>query len=114
MLNCRSAIMYAIHSHTNEDLLYGKASRDARFLNAFVQRNSKPEEWNKVLKGYANKIKSDFGKPIDKQVTDDREAVVNSIRGKSTTVEDETPNFSGWSDNRFEHWKRTGKDNPNL
>lgn len=86
------------------DLLYGKASRDQRFLNAFVQRNQKPEEWKKVLAGVANKLKDDFGKPIDQQVTNDREAVTTSIRGQSTETE-EAPNFAVKTDAEFNAWK---------
>lgn len=86
------------------DLLYGKASRDQRFLNAFVQRTQKPQEWNKILAGFANKFKDDFGKPIDQQVTQDREAVTTSIRGQSTVTE-ETPNLAGMTDAKFDEWK---------
>lgn len=95
------------------DLLYGRASRDKRFLTAFVNRGKDPKAWNQVLGGVASKIKSDFGEPIDTEVTKDRQAVTQSIRGNSKT-EDEAPDFSGWSDRRFNHWKQTGKDDPNL
>lgn len=87
------------------DLLHGKAARDRRFLNAYMMRNQKPEDWNKVLKGYAGQLKKDFGTPIDRKVTDDVEAVATSIRGRQTSTEDNAPNFTKMSDRDFQNWK---------
>lgn len=88
------------------DLLYGRASRDKRFLNAFIQRDAKPKEWHKVLAGVASKLKDDLGGQIDQTITNDREAVANAIRGKSTVTEDEPPNLNAMSDAEFNQWKR--------
>lgn len=96
-------------------MLNDMAIEDPRLANAFANRYQDPKGWNKVLKAAAKSIQKEFSGLPDKQLTDDRAAVTAAVRGASkTTVEDEAPNFVGWSDSRFEHWKRTGKDNPNL
>lgn len=101
----------AIKGYLNE-----MAIEDPRIQKAFQNRHKDPVAWNKVLKAASKRINDDFKGLPDKALTDDREALAATIRGasKTSTVEDEAPNFSGWSDNRFNHWKMYGKDNPNL
>jgi len=95
------------------DSLHGRATRDQKFLQAFVSRGENPELWDKVLTQYAKEYRESLGQPIDQQVTNDREAVVSSITGQSTAKE-EAPNMDSWSDRRFQHWTNTGKDDPKL
>lgn len=97
--------------------LNGYANENPALVKAFENRYNDPTGWNKVMKATAKKMSKDFeGLVVDKTLTEDRSAIAAVVRGASKTAapEGEAPNFSGWSDNRFNHWKLYGKDNPNL
>ena len=97
-------------------MLNSMAVDDPRLRNAFDQRHADPARWNKVLKSAAKSIQKEFSGLPDRKLTEDRDAVAAVVRGasKQTKTEDEAPSFKGWSDNRFNNWKMTGKDNPNI
>jgi len=96
-------------------MLNDMAIEDLRLRRAFENRHNDPTSWKKVLKGAANAIRKEFSNIPDKKVNEDRSAIAAAVRGASKTkVDDEAPDFRGWSDQRFNHWKMYGKDNPNL
>lgn len=110
-----SALDVQVPKRVIKAMLNDMAIDDPRVRKAFANRYRDPQTWKKVLKGAAKNIREEFSGLPDKQLSDDREALAASVRGASKTqVEDGPPDFSAWSDRRFEHWKRTGQDNPNL
>ncbi len=96
-------------------LLNKMAGDDKRMMDAFQNREVNPRGWEKVLEGASKEIAKEFDSQPDKQLTGDRESVASLVRGSKTAIaEDEPLNMNLWSDNRFNHWKQTGKDNPEL
>jgi hypothetical protein len=68
------------------DLLYGRASRDARFAKAWAQRGDKPEQWDTALKAFNKDLAARQEARGSQDLKDDREAVLAHVRGESTTA----------------------------
>lgn len=89
------------------DFLYGKASRDPRFLKAFQMRHENPDGWNRVLKAQGKELVDKFGPKIDQNLTDDHAAVAAAVRSASTgSSEEAPPDFNSMSDAEFNAWQR--------
>ena len=65
------------------DAIWGRASRDDRFLKAFENRASNPAAWGKVLSAYRADLASKF--KVDHNITGDVEAANNAVRSASTS-----------------------------
>lgn len=89
-----------------EGMLNQMAGKDTRFKKAFQNRDESPEDWGRVLGAASKTIAKKFGDQVDKNLTDDRAAVENAIKGSSTTNEEDTSkNYKGMSDSDFEKEK---------
>lgn len=65
------------------DLLEGRAQRDTRFRQAFVQRRSNPGAWNKILNSVGAEYASHF--KIDRGMTETTDQVVSAVQGATTS-----------------------------
>jgi len=64
------------------------AREDPRLEKAFMRRVAAPNDWAKTEKAIKAKVAERFGKKVDKQVTESRNAVESAIRGASTAAPD--------------------------
>lgn len=92
-------------------LLYEKADTDARFLQAFMQREQHPESWSKILKSFAQEAAKDFSSEEGSKVARDRAAVTAAVSGLSTSAPtpkaQATPaEMAKWSAAKFNAYKR--------
>ena len=112
----RESMGEAVKSLQGEDLSYLpaemlegfleiKARQDQRLRHAWNDRFANPQIFNRILKGYRNQLVELIGNRVDKNVTQDREAVTASVRGASTKGSDK-PKYSqkdldGMTDREF-------------
>ena len=66
------------------DLIDGKAKRDPRLQQAWLNRAQNPQAWSKIEKALQAEFAQKFRASIDEGVTADREAVAAHLRGAST------------------------------
>ena len=66
------------------DLIDGKAKRDPRLQQAWLNRAQNPQAWSKIEKALQAEFSQKFRASIDEGVTADREAVAAHLRGAST------------------------------
>lgn len=98
-----------------EAYLDGLARRDTRIRTAFLNRDTNPEQWHKIVDAVPSRIKRDMKKDIDAQTTEDREALSAAVRGSATknTADSESKLFERFareaSDNQINDFKRTGR-----
>ena len=73
-----------------EGQLYKRAEDDEAVKKAFLGRHDKPEAWDKVREGIVKEFKERFKETPDKEVNEDREAVMAAAKpsGKSDDGED--------------------------
>lgn len=92
-----------------ESLIGAEARRDRRIITAWNNRETDPETWDKVLPRLARKIANGLGGTVDEQLTKDREAVVESVRGKTpgTGGGSDKVNLAAMSDAEFAAYKRS-------
>lgn len=94
-----------------ESWLDMRARKDPRLAAAWENRHRNPQAFEKVVAGLGREFTAKYGKMLDKQATEDREAVSAAVRGASTKApEGKAPDFSGMSDQQFreEHKKLYG------
>lgn len=65
-------------------LLIDKADRDPRFQRAFLERNSNPSGWNKILSATAKEFSREYAPKVDQDLSDDKEAIASAVRSAST------------------------------
>lgn len=85
-----------------------EAMEDPRVKNAWLARKTNPQGWSQVLKGLGSKLASEIADP---QLTADREAARNSVRGSSTQAPEEpkqldNAHFDAMSDAEFQQEMR--------
>lgn len=88
-------------------LLEAYAGENPKFTQAFVNRHKNPDAWNKALRVVAKDFRNDFS-PVDRNATDDREAIASAVRAASTPAQrsEETPDWGRMSDAEFNRRKR--------
>jgi hypothetical protein len=69
-----------------EAFLNAKALRDPRINQAYIQREANPKRWDKVEAELYKEFSKRFGKKVDKQVTESRDAVAAAVRSASTAA----------------------------
>lgn len=62
------------------------ALRDPRINQAWMQRTSNPRAWGKVETALRQDFTKRYGKKVDKQVTESRDAVASAVRSASTAA----------------------------
>lgn len=82
-------------------------NEDPRFKKAFDNRSNNPTAYQRVLRAAAREVRKDFGDPVDRQTTSDRDALAAAAAGSKSAniVEDEAPDFATMSDADYEDWK---------
>jgi hypothetical protein len=84
------------------DLLDGRAKRDPRVQNAYLNRQSNPGAWAKIEKALNAEYAAKFKPRVDANATADREAVAAAVRGTSTKApEEKPPNYGDMNDAEF-------------
>ena len=73
-----------------ESYLQTEAAGDKRIQEAWNQRQANPEGWSRVLKAVGKKIEGEIEPQPDAQLTNDREAARDAVRGSSTEAPPET------------------------
>jgi hypothetical protein len=88
-------------------LLEAYAAENPKFTQAFMHRQKNPEAWNKALRAVGKEFRSDFA-PVDRNATDDREAITSAVRAASTPAQRsaDQPNWHQMSDAEFNRRKR--------
>lgn len=88
-----------------------QAQADQRLQEAWLNRHSKPKQFEKVVESLGRNFVKKYGQLPDKAATEDREAVTAAVRGASTkTPEGKAPDFSGMSNAEYRetHKKQFG------
>lgn len=89
-----------------QDLIDGRARRDARLQQAWINRASNPGAWNKIEKALSQELSKKFSKLPDTEATETREAVTAAVRGASHKAPAETaPNYGAMNDAEFQKEK---------
>lgn len=93
-----------------EGYLNEQARRDSRLQNAWAQRHKNPQAYQKILGSLSDQIGKKFSKVIDRQATEDREAVAAAVRGASPAAaaddKEERRKVAKMSDREFQDMKR--------
>ena len=85
-----------------QDLIDGRARRDPRLQQAWLNRASNPGAWNKIEKALGQELSKKFSKLPDPNATEDRETVAAAVRGASHKApEGKPPDFSNMTDGEF-------------
>ena len=69
-----------------EGYLNARALRDPRINQAYREKDENPQRWNKVFGELKKDFVKRFGKRVDKQATESREAVASAVRSASTAA----------------------------
>ncbi|HEY6019651.1 MAG TPA: hypothetical protein VIY48_07050 [Candidatus Paceibacterota bacterium] len=69
-----------------EAFLNAAALRDPRINQAYASRASSPKAWDKIEGALKNEFARRYGKKVDKQVTESRDAVASAVRSASTAA----------------------------
>ena len=69
-----------------EAFLNAMALREPRINQAYINRGSNPKGWEKVESTLKQEFQKRYGKKVDKQVTESREAVASAVRSASTAA----------------------------
>jgi hypothetical protein len=79
-----------------------RATDDPRLSKAWIERNSNPQQFKRVVGALSREFAKKYGKLPDKQATEDREAVTAAVRGASTKApEGKAPDLSRLTDTEF-------------
>ena len=90
-----------------EGWLIKQANKDRRLDQAFNERDTNPQKWSAVETELKKKFHKVASQMIDKEATDDRNAVAAAVKGASTKVPaDPPPDFSTMSAAEFQAAKR--------
>lgn len=82
----------ALSDEEIQDLLDGRARREPRLKQAWIDRATNPAAWSKVEKALQQELQKKFSKLPDPGATEDREAVTAAVRGASSkSAPDEKP-----------------------
>lgn len=85
-----------------QDWMEGRAKRDPRLTQAWIDRDKNPQAWGKVQAGLRTELSKKFSKLPDANATEDRDAVTAAVRGASTKApEGKAPDFSKASNQDF-------------
>lgn len=85
-----------------QDLIDGRARRDPRLQQAWLNRASNPAAWNKIEKALGQEMSKKFTKLPDPDATEDRAAVTAAVRGASQKAPAESaPNYGAMNDAEF-------------
>lgn len=85
-----------------QDLVDGRAKRDPRLQQAWLNRASNPGAWSKIEKALNQELAKKFSKLPDPDATEDRAAVTAAVRGASQKAPAETPpNYGAMTDAEF-------------
>ena len=89
-----------------QDLIDGRARRDPRLQQAWINRAQNPGAWNKIEKALGQELSKKFSKLPDPEATEVREAVTAAVRGASTKAPAEkAPNYGAMTDAEFQREK---------
>ena len=69
-----------------EAFLNAKASRDPRLNKAYQERETNPKVWGEIEQVLIKDFQKRYGKTVDKQVTESRDAVASAVRSASTAA----------------------------
>lgn len=69
-----------------EAFLNSMALREPRINQAYLNRGNSPKAWEKVERTLKQEFQKRFGKAVDKQVTESRDAVASAVRSASTAA----------------------------
>lgn len=69
-----------------EAFLNSMALRDPRINQAYLNRANSPKAWDKVEGALRQEFQKRYGKKVDKQVTESRDAVASAVRSASTAA----------------------------
>lgn len=99
-----------------EAWINGEAKKDQRLATAWVNRDSNPAAFKKVVETLGRNFAKKYAKLPDAKATEDREIVAAAVRGASTKApEGKTPNFGGMSNAEYrEAHKREYGYYPNV
>lgn len=88
------------------DLVDGRAKRDPKLQNAWLNRSSNPAAWSKVEKALHADLSKKFQPRVDKNATEDREVVAAAVRAASTTKasDEKPPDLSRMSNGEYRQW----------
>ena len=87
---------------TVEAWIDGRARRDPRLQQAWLQRKSNPAAFERIAGELGKQFTKKFGKLPDKNATEDREVVAAAVRGASTKAPaEQPPNFSRMSNSEY-------------
>lgn len=82
-----------------QDWMDGRARRDPRLAQVWLQRTTNPGAWNKVEKVFKQDLAKKFSKLPDPDATEDRAAVTAAVRGASQKAPAETtPHYGAMTD----------------
>lgn len=86
-----------------QDWMEGRAKRDQRLTQAWIERAKNPQGWAKVQDGLRKELSKKFAGQPDPNATEDREAVTEAIvRGASNRApEQKAPDFSKANNREF-------------
>ena len=69
-----------------EGFLIASAKRDPKLEQAYINRDKNPKAWERVEAVLKKQIADRFGKKVDKQVTESKNAVASAVRSASTAA----------------------------
>lgn len=85
-----------------EGWLNARAMKDQRLAQAWLQKESNPKQWGRIKSELGREFKKKFDKMPDRNVTEDRAAVVAAVRASSTKAPPEQPaNLGGMSNAEY-------------
>lgn len=85
------------------DLLDGRAKRDPRVQNAYMNRHANPSAWAKIEKALNAELSKKFTPRVDAAATEDRAAVAAAVRGTSNKApEEKTPDYGSMPNSDFQ------------
>ena len=82
-------------------LMDAEARKDERISRAFLERDTNPKQYQRVLEGLSRKIAEKFTSLPDKGVTEDLDAVAQAVRSSGKAPEGKAPDYSKMSDTEF-------------
>ena len=84
------------------DWIDGRAKRDPKLQNAWLNRAANPKAWGAVEKALSAELSKKFQPRVDAQATEDVAAVAAAVRGASKQApEERPPEFSRMSNGEY-------------